>query len=594
MKLPSTEYRLLRCFGFIGLFFLICFCAYLFPQSKNVKKEAAFKSRSSFGVKVNAVVINAAVMDKSGNPVTDLTARDFKLYEDGKPQNIQTFALESIDPPELEKAQVPGASPAPKHEASRQNAEHPTEHPPRLISIVIDDLTMEAAMGANRRRGAIGSILEFPRMVTALKKFVTTDLSPTDQVCILSGSRNVQFPFTDDKKQLLEELDAVPRKLNTIPALRPEGLFDPEIFDYEAWMIANDWIPEPFSETFGKARTDAELKRLYAVRQNADLQSRTRNLLYTIRLNLRTLSHFEGPKMVVLFSDGFITEIGRRTGAAEAHELQELVDMALRSGIILNTVSTRGITAEMVPPPPAAAPENGVGLSYSVPDETDRMMQEKPLAQIASETGGDFYPRSNNMYLGLQTIAHRRHSYYVLTYTMPPHKPDGAYHHIKLEVTRPGLEVTYRKGYYGHTEQLIFENSNKEDLMAALHGPGNMSEIPITLSYNCSQEGDSTYAVSFASTVNIRGLQFTDEDNRRKNQISVVVAAFDENDHFIKGLQKSIDFQLLETSYVDLRDHGLESEVELKLPIGRYRIKAVVRENNQGKMGSTAKSVEIP
>ena len=224
----------------------------------------------------------------------------------------------------------------------------------------------------------------------------------------------------------------------------------------------------------------------------------------------------------------------------------------------------------------------------------DRMMQEKPMAQIASETGGEFFPRSNNIYLGLQTIAHRRHSYYVLTYAMPPHKPDGAYHHIKLEVTRPDLKVSYRKGYYSPTEELTFENSNREDLMAALHGPGNMNEIPITLSYSSSQEDDSTYAVSFITNVNIRKLRFPEEDNRRRNQISLVLAAFDEADHFINGLEKSIDFQLLENSYTDLLQHGLTSRVELKLPIGRYRIKAVVRENSQGKMGSIVKSVEIP
>ena len=82
--------------------------------------------------------------------MTDLTARDFKLYEDGKPQNIQTFALESIDPPELENAQAPAASSQSKREvqvkreAPKQNA----ERPPRLISIVIDDLTMESAQGS--------------------------------------------------------------------------------------------------------------------------------------------------------------------------------------------------------------------------------------------------------------------------------------------------------------------------------------------------------------------------------------------------------------------------------------------------------------
>ena len=327
----DTKRHLLRCFGLIVLPFLICFCAYLFPQNKNTKKEASSKGHPYFGVKVNAVVINAAVTDKAGNPVTDLTAEDFKLYDDGKPQKIQTFALESIDPPELEEAQVPSASPQPKPKSSKRKApKQEAERPPRLISIVIDDLTMESATGANRRPG---SILDFPRIVDAAKKFVKTDLSPTDQVSILSGSRNVQFPFTDDKERLLEELDAVPRKLNTISALRDQEKY--AISDGEAWAIANGSIPDlPLVD-----QAKAEWKRKLAIRQNADVQSRTRNLLYTIRQHLRVLSHFEGAKMVVLFSDGFITEAGRLTGAAEAHELQELVDMALHSGIILNTVS---------------------------------------------------------------------------------------------------------------------------------------------------------------------------------------------------------------------------------------------------------------
>ena len=141
---------------------------------------------------------------------------------------------------------------------------------------------------------------------------------------------------------------------------------------------------------------------------------------------------------------------------------------------------------------------------------------------------------------------------------------------------------------------MTFENSNKEDLMEALNGPGNMNEIPMTFSYNCSREDDSTYAVSFITNVNIRRLQFPEEDDRRRNQISLVLVAFDEADHFISGLEKAIDFRLLENSYAGLREHGLTSRVELKLPIGRYKIKAVVRENTQGKIGSIAKSVEIP
>jgi VWFA-related protein len=408
-----------------------------------------------------------------------------------------------------------------------------------------------------------------------------------DQVSILSGSRKVQLPFSDNKQLLLEELDTIGGKLNLNWAIRYYGMTD-----LEARLVSSPQYGDlPFSD-----HVTSELRKLAAKRQSADLEFRTRNLIYTIRQNLRTLRHFEGVKMVVLFSDGFLSE----TGTPEAYQLQELVNLALHSGIVLNTVSTRGIPSDMDSAGPIStemfdpAAQKARALAQIVHPETDRAAQEKPLAQIASETGGRFFARSNDMYLGLRNIAHRRASHYVLTYGMPPHKADGAYHHIKLEVVRPGLELSYRKGYYTPKEEMTFENSKKEDLIEALNAPGDMNQIPMTLSYNCSQEDDYTYAVSFITGVNIRGLQFAEEEARRTNQVSLVLVAFDEADHYISGLEKTIDFQLLESSYAGLRERGLTSRVELKLPVGRYKIKAVVRESAQGKMGSITKSVEIP
>jgi VWFA-related protein len=586
--LQDTGRRILHCYGsHFGLLLLLFFCSLLFPQSKKAKKEAS-PSRSAYSVRVNAVFVNATVTDKTGNPVTDLRSSDFRVYDDGKLQSIQTFALESIDPPELEETIVPGS--APKREETKgpgsslkRAAKEQSAPNPRLISIVIDDLTMEPpGEGISMRPG---STEDFPRMIDAVKKFVKSDVGPMDQVSILSGSRKVQFPFSDNKQRLFEELYTVGGKLNLSWAFR-------YMTDLEARMVSSPQYSDlPFVDT-----VTADLKKLEAKRQNADLEYRTRNLLYTIRQNIRTLRHFEGSKMVVLFSDGFLSE----TGTAEAYQLQELVNLALHSGIVLNSVSTRGIASDMASASPIntdmfdRAGQQGRALATIVTPEMDQAAQEKPLAQIASDTGGQFFSRSNNMYLGLRTIAHSRSSHYILTYSMPPHRADGAYHHIKLEVTRPGLELSYRKGYYTPKEETTVENSNKEDLMEALNAPGDMNQIPMTLSYNYSQEDDSTYAVSFITDVNIRGIQFAEEEARRKNQVSLALVAFDETDHYISGLEKTIDFQLLESSYAGLRARGLTSRVELKLPVGRYKIKAVVRESAQGKMGSITKSVEIP
>ena len=586
--MQDTGRRILSCFGYrLGLLLLLLFCSPLFLQSKKAKKEAS-PSQSVYSVRVNSVVVNATVTDKAGNPVTDLRSNDFRVYDDGKPQSIQTFALESVDPLELEETTVPDSLPkraetkvlgsSPKRTAKEQNASGP-----RLISIVIDDLTMEAPGEGGSFRP--GSIEDFPRMIDAVKKFVKSDVGPMDQVSILSGSRKVQFPFSGNKQLLLDELDTIGGKLNLSWAFR-------YMTDLEAWLVSSPQHGDlPFSDI-----ATAELRKLEAKRQNADLEFRTRNLLYTIRQNLRTLRHFEGVKMVVLFSDGFLSE----TGMAEAYQLQELINLALHSGIVLNSVSTRGISSDIESASPIntdmfdRAAQKERALAPLVPTESDRAAQEKPLAQIASETGGQFFPRGNNMYLGLRNIMHRRASHYILTYSMPPHEADGAYHHIKLEVTRSDLELSYRKGYYTPKEETTFENSKKEDLIEALNAPGDMNQIPMTLSYNYSQEEDYTYTVSFVTGVNIRSLQFADEEARRKNQISLVLAAFDETDHYIGGLEKTIDFQLLESSYAGLRERGLTSRVELKLPVGRYKVKAVVRESAQSKMGSITKSVEIP
>jgi VWFA-related protein len=588
--MAKAWHKILRRLGIpFGLLLLLPFSwAYLFPQNKNAKNEGAPKSQVDFRVAVNVLVLNATVTDKKGNPVKDLTADDFRVYDDGKLQSIQTFALESFG---SEEVQSGAPSTQPPNAAPKQGEPGPQMRP-RMLSIVIDDLTMELP-------------LNFLGIIDAVKAFIKNDMRPGDQVAILSGSRKMQLPFSDNKQHLLEELAAVPDKLNVDVTMRPCG---PELTDLEAHTIALDPAGglSLFSPQLTQICEAAGISLpIAALRQNGDSEFRTYSLLQTIRQHIRALRHFKGSKSVVLFSDGFVAE----KGTATAYKLQEVVDLALRSGIALNTVGTRGVQVymdAMFGSPPKEEQEGDtrkIGAAWKtlandnrwklLVHEDDKRGQESPLDQMASETGGVF-SGGNLMDKGLQRIVNRQVFYYVLSYTMPPQKTDGAYHNIKLEVTRPGLEISYRKGYYTPKEELSVETRKKEEIIAALGAPGNMNEIPMTLSYNYFQEEDINYSVSFITNVKIRGLQFLEEDARRKNLVSLILAAYDENDRYISGVEKSIDFLLLEESYAGLRDRGLTSSVELKLPMGRYKIKAVVRESNQGKMGSATKVVEIP
>ncbi len=568
---------------------LLLFSVSLPAQNKTVKKETA-KSQATFKVPVNVVVVNVSVSDKEGNPVTDLKASDFKLFDDGKPQAIQTFALESYGPEiaEGERTWEPGLL---------RSVNVPSSTRPRMISIVIDDLTTRSPD-------------HYPRIIKAVTDFIEKDLGPSDQVAILSASGRVRCPFLDDKHRLLEEIGAVLGKLNLSAASRSEC---PELTDLQAWRIVdsrmrsssvNDqdiWFQAAMLEVMTclnlnpNEESHAEVARNHvlsaASRQTQESEYRTRALLDTLRKHLRALRHFEAAKVLVFFSDGFLSQGGSST----SYQLQEIVDLALRSGVVLNSVDIRGLDSYMPPAADRFAFQTLEAASYKLLlYQDDASAQDDPLAQLANETGGLFFRNNNDLYQGLHDIAKRQLFYYVLTYAMPRHKADGRYHRINLEVSRSGLELSYRKGYYAPKEEMTFEKRKKEDILEALQAPGNLNEIPVSLAYNYYQEDDFRYGVSFLTHVSIRGLQFLDEDARRKNLISMVVVAFDENDRYIDGVEKSIEFRLLEASYAGLLNRGLTSRVELKLPFGRYKIKAVVRESAQGKMGSITKAIEIP
>lgn len=52
---------------------------------------------STFAAGVESVVVDVVVTDPDGQPVADLTAEDFQVEEDGKPQEITTFEAVTVE-----------------------------------------------------------------------------------------------------------------------------------------------------------------------------------------------------------------------------------------------------------------------------------------------------------------------------------------------------------------------------------------------------------------------------------------------------------------------------------------------------------------
>ncbi len=490
-------------------------------QRPPIDPDSAEESPSSppftFKVPVNTVLVNVTVTDKAGKPVTDLTIDDFRLYEDGKRQEIQSFELESGRPIVGPEAGHPASDQAGGQTPRVRSPEDIQGEPTRLISCFIDDLTAHTPR-------------YYAWTVSALKKFVAEEMGPHDRVGIFSASGNVRIPFTSDRKQLQDRIDdLVPGKLElSRPLLHKEFGF-------------------------------SIIRRIRAA---------IRGLLVSLDQHLLLLQHVRANKSLVLLSEGFVP------GPAMRWRLDRLIDQALRSRVTLNTLDMKGLHL-------------GKLGRY-------RAELERYLEKLAVDTGGIYFRDSNDLYEGLRQIHNARSFYYALSYAAPDPEPSGKYHRIKVEVDRLGLTLRNRKGYFAPRERPSLENSRNEDLQLALEAPVDFNQIPVQLDYESSGLEEDRYRLSVLTHVKIEGVQFLHQEGKHRNLLHLVTMVYDENDEHVEGSEQKVELNLTESSYLTMLDHGFTSKTEVELPAGRYRIKAIVREDNQAKMGSLEETVEIP
>ena len=549
-------------------------------QKRGSEPDAAGESQAEpeFTVKVpvNVVLVNLTVTDKAGRPVKDLTAADFKLFEDGKRQRIQSFEVESSQP---------AVSPEPANPAGADATERPAlqplqsseGEPGKLISFFIDDLTERSPEF-------------FGWAISALKEFVAEEMGPKDRVGIFSASGGVRIPFSGNRKFLRGEIQELNvGKLDLAHPYRGERLKGPDPNEVSLTDLQAIRIVE--GGHFG----DVDFRiRAKAQRQYEETQAAVHRLLAGLAIHLRYLQHFKASKALVLLSEGFV--LGRRM----RWRLDQVVNRALKSRVSFNVVDIRGLytvgfnpSSNEPPVVPGFVGGRNVGRELSA-QYLDQIYQSRPLEKVTEETGGTYFRDSNDLVAGFRQIRDAQSFYYVLSYASPDQKANGKFHKILVEVDRAGLELSYRRGYFAPREKLSLEDRKNEDIQIALAAPNEFNQIPLELTYESSKAKKDRCRVSFFTHIKIYGMPFHRQRERRQNVVHLVVTVYDEHEEQVEVSEQTIQLNLSESSYRTMLQRGFVARTEVEVPSGRYTVKAVARESNQSRMGSLQRAVRIP
>ena len=530
----------------------------------------------TFRAEVNYVEVDAVVVDAQGKFVRNLSKEDFKITEDGKPQQTSAFAL--VDIP-VERAERTLFQPNAIEPDVQNNLRTPDG---RLYVLLLDDIHTDATRSLHVRKAA--------------RQFIQRNLGANDLAAVVytSGRTDASQDFTNSQARLIDATDKfMGRKLRSATLNKIDAYNDARAIGTTPQLLDTD-----------------QEHRLYNARA----------MLSTLRNLSDYLASVHGRrKAVVLISEGIdyniwdtigdwtspatASDLNRRSDASILiEETQDAIAAATRGNVNIYAVDPRGLAslgddAIQVSALPSTSDTTTVGLT-SFQDEL-RVAQDS-LRVLADETGGFASVSSNDFSSAFQRIVDENTSYYVLGYYSTNEKRDGRFRKIDVRLTRPGLIVKARKGYVAPRggkpspdRKVDPSAGTSNELREVLNSPLQTNGLRLAVFAAPLKGPAPKAAVAIVTQVAGRDIAFTEKDGKFANTLEVSYIAVDKDGKVAAGNRDTLTLNLKPETYQRVAQTGFRNQSRLELAPGKYQVRVAVRESG-GKIGSVFYDLVVP
>jgi VWFA-related protein len=532
-------------------------------------------TEAPFTLKVerNEVPVRVVVRDREGHAVRNLTKDEFQILDDGKPQAITQFSVEGGAPA------TSGADVKPGTEAKPTPAAKIAD---RFVALYFDDLVMDFESIVHSRDAA--------------SKYLQTALQPSDRVALVTSSGQGNVDFTADRDKLQEGLS----RLRMVGIYGHSGVDCPDLSDYEAYLIDEAHDPEALGIAMWKAARcggigDAEMVKSMARMRWETSQTQARASLRGLYDLVRRLSVLPGQRSIVFVSKGFFTR-------TQHSVISEIIDRALRAGVIVSGYDSRGLYA-VVPGGTGDATQRGPGVPPELESRLFAMqlaaaqMDTDVLAELADGTGGIFFHNSNDFEGGFRTVGGLAEYSYVLVFSPCDLKPNGKFHRLKVSLTGQGkdsnLKLQARRGYFATITLGGAAEKEEEELADAVFSRADLNSSRLQVGTRFFKSSPTEAQVTVVAHLDAQELTFRAESDRHAADLTFVTVIFDNDGNFVQGFRKSLAMHLLDPTLAKVRAAGLSVPCEFKLAPGTYLVREVVRDSG-GTISTLNNTVEIP
>ena len=403
------------------------------PKPTQAQQRPVFRGGTHF-VRVDAYPL------KDGKVVEDLKLEDFEVFEDGKPQQIDSFDFVKFDTFTPESTR--------RDPVSRQEGFDLAADPRNRVFVIFVDMTFSRSAGAVKATANLNYIQQ------PLSNFLDRILGPLDLYGFLT-SRNSSKDLVLQRRSLVTK--------EQIADLWRSSLIDKDTTDelFGPPPIRKD-EQDAFVDSFrNRSRLDSTYTTLEGlITTLGSIRQERKSIIFVTdtmprwRPNTKLLED-RGP---VLPTNGIYGgRIGTndpRGGVADLNtivgEQQRLanLDFDQRFRDLLRDARRRNVSFYPITPGGLQAPVGLVGLEWAKTSTDD-------LLTLAHETDGIAVVNTNDLNTGIKRIADDLAAYYVLGYYTTNTKFDGRIRSIKVKLKGDGKEIRARRQYVAPTAEEI-------------------------------------------------------------------------------------------------------------------------------------------
>ena len=414
-------------------------------QEAQPKAESAKDSGYVLRQTVRRVRVDITVTDGQGNPVSGLQASDFRLSEDGKPQQIGHFEWQGKD---SGLAHAPTRPALPPH-MFMNLPEVPESGPLTVLLYDVLNTPLDAQPYAHQQ------------MVKFLKQRTGQQIA----IFVLSDRLHLLQCFTPDS----ELIQRAANDSSTMPQRQALQATAPTATGAQADATADDkshagsHSSSATSDPSALENLQEEMERMEAAEASWLLDRRVEMTLEAFAEIGRFLSGATGRKNLIWYSGSFPAGIlsdsskglfNDDKGRNYSDRIRAATDLLNDAETAVYPVDARGLQTNSVY---NATQSSGPGSAHAAAQSAMRAVSQfgeqlaaehSSMDSIGEETGGRAFYNTNGLEQALEKASLDGRSYYSLVYAPTNNKFDGSERRISISLEHNHYHLAYRRSYF--------------------------------------------------------------------------------------------------------------------------------------------------